>query len=137
MLKHQITQQAPVIDFDGVLDTPVGWTTDVPTPEANKTLWVLVGHGKPSNRISNNSISWSGVYTGGIQGPPGVDGVKGDKGDGAGYYVFFRYVIEGTSAVKPPTSLINKKGVLSKPDDWGLTPEEAAISLAAELNPKR
>ncbi len=102
---------------NGVLPTVGSWSATVP----GKTLWILVGHGKPSH-----VVSWSGVYSSG-------KGEKGDKGDGVGYYVYFKYCEKGTSCTKPSVSIINAKGVLDKPTDWGLTPEEAAETLATAL----
>ena len=78
----------PTIGSDGKLTPPSGWRIKIPTAETGKTLWILLGRGRPSSMVT-----WAGVYkagdTGdrglqgrpGTPGTPGTRGLKGDKGD--------------------------------------------------------
>ncbi len=131
----------PMIGADGVLIPPTDWDwgVTVPPSETDKTLWVLVGYGKPSH-----AVSWSGVYLTGVKGDKGdrglqgIQGNPGDKGapgqdggdgndgaagqDGLGQYRFYANFDDGT---KPPVPsekpTIDSDGTLSAPTDWSST----------------
>ena len=76
----------PTIGSDGKLTPPSGWRIKIPTAETGKTLWILLGRGRPSSMVT-----WAGVYQAegtkgdkgdrGLQGTPGARGLKGDKGE--------------------------------------------------------
>ena len=122
----------PTIDDDGALGAVKEWIDTIPTPEANRTLWVAIGHGKPGE-----AVDWSGAYPiqkgdkgeTGKQGERGVTGVGTPGADGLGQYVLYANVADGTTpdhtAAATPT--INSDGSLPSIDDWSDTiPSPAA-----------
>ncbi len=112
----------PTIGADGILPYVTDWRGTIPNPAANKSLWGLVGYG-----IAGNAVTWVSVFQARLKGE------KGDKGDGIGYYVYFKYCEEGSPCRKPDEGRINAKGVLTIYSDWEKTPEEAAGVLATSL----
>ena len=65
----------PTIGSDGILTPPGIWKIKFLTSEVGKTLWVLVGRGRPSG-----TVAWAGVYKVGDKGDPGLQGIQGIQG---------------------------------------------------------